>query len=295
MRLNEVEVEHGTVEVGGAGLHYVARGAGPLVVLLHGFPETWWSWRYQLEPLARAGFRVVAPDLRGFGDSTTGGARDVDTLADDVAALLDALGAPRATIVGHDWGGAVAWQFAGRYPARCARLAALNCPHPAAFARALALRPRQLARSWYMFFFLVPGVSDRALTRDDGRRLRALWRRSSVDPRNFSDDEIEPMVQAALRPGAIASMLAIYRANLTRAFREPRAVLAAPPAITAPSMLVWGRDDPALGYDELVPATQGYAPGLRVVAVDRCGHFVQSERPDEVNRALIEHLRRDGA
>src|SRR6516164_5164624 len=118
--------EHRTDTVGSLRMHYVLEGSGPLVVLLHGFPEFWWSWRFQIEPLARAGYRVAAPDLRGYNETDQTGPYDLDTLADDVAALIGHLGEPRARIVGHDWGGEIAWHLAGTRPQVCERLAVIN-------------------------------------------------------------------------------------------------------------------------------------------------------------------------
>src|SRR5215471_13220996 len=148
------EPEHHTADVGGLRLHYVVAGAGPLVVFLHGFPEFWYSWRHQLPALAEAGFRAVAPDLRGYNESDKPvRVRNyrIDLLARDVAGLIAALGQRRAVVVGHDWGGAIAWWLAMRRPEVVERLVILNAPHPAMMLRELA-NPFQLLRSWYAYF-----------------------------------------------------------------------------------------------------------------------------------------------
>src|SRR3954449_2631161 len=153
---------HREAVVNGVRLHYVEAGAGPLVVLLHGFPEFWYSWRHQIPALAAAGFRVVAPDMRGYNrsDKPRGvRAYSGDALTGDVAKLIRACGAERAVVVGHDWGAAVAWQFAMAYPALLERLVIMNAPHPARFLRALRTW-RQARKSWYMFFFQLPWLPE---------------------------------------------------------------------------------------------------------------------------------------
>ena len=139
MRLNDLDVAHHAVDVGGLRMHYVTKGPadGPLVLLLHGFPEMWWSWRYQIEPLANLGFRVVAPDLRGYNETEKHGPYDMDTLSEDLRGLIASLGATKAHIVGHDWGGALAWHFAAHHPHATDKLAVVNCPHPAVMQKVI--------------------------------------------------------------------------------------------------------------------------------------------------------------
>lgn len=294
MRPSELAVTHRYVTVNGIQMHYVEQGSGPLVLLLHGFPENWWTWRYQLQALAEAGFRVVAPDLRGYNDTDKQGPYDLDTLADDVRDLLVQLGAERAHVVGHDWGGAVAWHFAARHPSFTERLAVLNCPHPAMMERALAKgRWSQLRRSWYVFFFLLPFLPERALTRRGGAGLPKIYRAHAADPANFGDEELRPLVEGVLKPGAATAMLGYYRAALRQALRDllaRRDRASRYPPLTMPSMLLWAMEDKALGYNDLVPGTERFAPGLRVVTVERCGHFLQAEQPARVNRELIHFL-----
>jgi len=138
------------------------------VVLLHGFPEFWWSWRFQIAPLAAAGYRVVAPDLRGYNETERTGPYDLDTLSGDIASLIAHLGESRATIVGHDWGGAITWHLAAMRPDTCERAVVLNAPHPAVFGAVLRHSLDQLRRSWYMFFFQLPWLPERWLVKDGG-------------------------------------------------------------------------------------------------------------------------------
>lgn len=291
MKPADLKVRHHFVQLPSLRLHYVEAGEGPLVVLLHGFPESWWSWRYQLQPLADAGFRVIAPDLRGYGETDKRGPFDLDTLAGDVCHLIEALGEKRAKIVGHDWGGGVAWHLAAHRPEFCERLAILNCPHPAKMSEALLARPAwaQLKKSWYFFFFQLPWLPEWLLTRDDAGNLVRVLKASSVDRSHFSPEELRPFRDAIQRPGAAAAMVNWYRTAVRQGFRTLRKPAPYPP-ITCETMLVWGMQDPALGFDELVPGTEKWAPKLAIEEVPGCGHFVQSERPADVNRALLRFL-----
>ncbi len=291
MKPADLAVTHHFVQLPGLRLHYVELGEGPLVVLLHGFPETWWSWRYQLQALADAGFRVVAPDLRGYGETDKRGPFDLDTLVGDVCRLIEALGERQARIVGHDWGGGVAWHLASHRPEFCERLVVLNCPHPAKMRQALLSRPSwaQLKKSWYFFFFQLPGLPEWVLTKDDASALVRMLQSASVDRSHFSPEELKPLREAIQRPGAAKAMVGWYRAAVRANFGSPFAPPSYP-IITRPTLLVWGMQDPALGYAELVPGTEAWVPSLTLEPVQGCGHFVQSERPADVNRALLRFL-----
>lgn len=286
-------LSHHTEQVGSIRMHYVSQGTGPLVVLLHGFPEFWWSWRHQIAPLAQAGFRVVAPDLRGYNDTERTGPYDLDTLAGDIANLVRHLGQSRATIVGHDWGGAIAWYLAATRPEVCDRAVVLNAPHPAVFAKVIRSSYRQLRRSWYMFFFLLPGLPERRLLKDDARILKRIYLANSVDRSPFSDEVLRPFRQAIMKPGAATAALGYYRAALRSGIGTSRDI-ARMPIIDQPMLLIWGKDDPALSYDDLVPPTLFWVRDLWIEPIERCGHFVHEERPEDVNRALLEFLRRPG-
>ncbi len=187
---------HHFASVNGIRLHYVEAGTGPLVILLHGFPEFWYSWRHQLTALSEAGFRVVAPDQRGYNESDKPAgvsAYRIENLTADIAALVRHLGEPSAHIVGHDWGGVVAWHLPLHHPGLVRRLVILNAPHPALFVQALS-RPAQLLRSWYIFFFQLPWLPEWALRRRNFAGLKRpcsltrsgrghLARRTSRSPR----------------------------------------------------------------------------------------------------------------
>jgi pimeloyl-ACP methyl ester carboxylesterase len=275
----QLAVTHRYAQVNGLRYHYVEAGEGPLLLLLHGFPESWWSWRHQMETLAAAGHRVIAPDQRGYADTDKQGPYDLDTLVSDACELIRALGAEQADVCGHDWGGAVAWHLAATKPAFVRRLAVLNCPHPAQMATALRTSGRQLRRSWYMFLFQLPWLPERVLP----RFLHGAYRKRT----QLSDAEIRRFVDEASKPGAAFAMLGWYRAAFRNAlkkwFRVPRY-----DTIAAETLLVWGENDFDLGYDDLVPGTEQYVPRLRVEVVPGAGHFVHEEQPEQVGALLRE-------
>lgn len=298
MRPADLSVTHHSVQLPSLRLHYVEAGQGPLVILLHGFPESWWSWRYQLQPLAEAGFRVIAPDLRGYGETGKQGPYDLDTLVGDVCQLIESLGAEqRAIVIGHDWGGAVAWHLASTRPEFCERLVVLNCPHPVMMQRALlGRRPSlaQLKRSWYFFFFLLPIIPEWVLTRHDAANTRRTISSASVDRSHFTEEELRPFRDGIQRPGAASAMIGWYREAVRDGFKRalsPRKY----PQVLQPTLLVWGMEDPALGYEQVVPGTDALVPKLQVAQIPGTGHFVHAERPELVNPALLDFLRRPSA
>jgi len=282
--------EHRTDTVGSLRMHYVLEGSGPLVVLLHGFPEFWWSWRFQIAPLAAAGYRVVAPDLRGYNETERTGPYDLDTLSGDIASLIAHLGESRATIVGHDWGGAITWHLAAMRPDTCERAVVLNAPHPAVFGAVLRHSLDQLRRSWYMFFFQLPWLPERWLVKDGARLLRRIYRGNAVDRSNFTDDDVRPFQEAITQPGAATAALGYYRAAFAGLLKNRRNI-ARYPLITRPTLLIWAKDDQALDYQELVPPTRRWVSNLQIEPIEQCGHFVHQERPEEVNARLLSFLK----
>jgi pimeloyl-ACP methyl ester carboxylesterase len=183
-----IELRDGYAEVGDQTLHYVEAGDGPLIVLLHGFPEFWFGWRLQIAPLATAGFRVVAPDTRGYNLSSKPEgfeAYAVDLLADDIRGLIGELGAESARLVGHDWGGTIAWTVAMNHPEVVDRLAILNAAHPRRLSEGLK-HPSQLRKSWYFFFFAVPGLPEDVVHLRTGTSSGTSWRRRTLPTRRRS-------------------------------------------------------------------------------------------------------------
>ncbi|HEX2174192.1 MAG TPA: alpha/beta hydrolase [Dehalococcoidia bacterium] len=268
------------------GLRFHARGAGSgrLVLLLHGFPQCWYCWRWQIPALAPR-YRAVAPDLRGYNlsDKPAGG-YDVDTLAGDVVALIRALGHDRAVVVGHDWGGAIAWVVALRYPEVVEALAILNAPHPAAYRRALRRYPRQLLRSWYVGFFQIPFLPEQLLTAFGGR-LTAVLLRGSARRHTFTPADLAVYRAAITVPGAARAALAYYRALP----RRLRSVDDWSRRIECPTLVLWGERDPALDL-ALLDELDRWVPNLTVRTFPGATHWIPEDAPDEVNRALLDWL-----
>lgn len=270
-------------------LHVRAAGPedGPLVVLLHGFPEFWYGWRHQIPALAEAGYRVVVPDQRGYNRSDAPravAAYDVGVLVDDVCAVLDAAGCDRASVVGHDWGAMVAWHLAHARPERLGRLAILNVPHPHVFRKTLRARPAQVLRSTYALFFQVPALPEWLLGRNDGQGLVTMLRWSG-HPDTFDDADLAFYRRAWRRPGRLRGMFNWYRAAARRALR------AAPPSapLDVPTLVVWGAQDVALSEQMAAPSAAMCTDG-RLEVLDEATHWVQHDAPARVNRLLLDHL-----
>ncbi len=281
-------VDHRYADLGGVRLHYVEAGEGPLVVLLHGFPEFWYSWRFQIPALAAAGFRVVAPDMRGYNlsDKPKGvKGYGLGPLARDVERLIGALGEERAVVVGHDWGGIVAWAAAMLHPERVERLAILNVPHPERLSRALRT-PRQLLKSSYAFFFQVPWLPEKIIRAGNFAILRSVFRNDPVRPGAFGEDDIDRYVGALSRPGALTATINYYRALARQAPALTRGFLR---RIEAPVLVIWGEKDIFL-VPELARPNPAWVPDARVERLPDASHWVQQDRPERVNALLLDFL-----
>ena len=284
-----MDLKSGYADLGDVRLHYVEAGKGPLVVLLHGFPQSHHMWRHQIPALAEAGFRVVAPDMRGYDLSDKPEGIEpyrVGTLARDVKRLIVERGGEKASVVGHDWGGIVAWLAAMRYPERVEKLAILNVPHPARFSDGLTM-PKQLLKSSYMFFFQIPRLPEKALGANDFAVLRAGFRRNPVRTGAIPEEDAERYVEALSRPGALTATINYYRALL----RNPSEMRALLRKIEAPTLVIWGEKDVFLSQ-ELADPGPLWVPDLRVERFPNASHFVAEDRPDEVNALLLDFLRR---
>ena len=289
---HEPEIRHGYAQVGDVRLHYAeCGGGGRLVVLLHGFPECWYSWRHQLKALG-ARFRVVAPDMRGYNLSDKPGRVEdyrMNRLVDDVTGLIRHFGAREAAVVGHDWGGAVAWAVAQYYPDYVRKLASLQVPPPAVWRKNLTLK--QLLRSWYMFFFQLPTLPEWLMRRDDFARLGRMLRATSR-PGTFSDKEIEVLKAALREPGAVTGGINYYRANL-RAFlgrRRGDREIRKHERVRVPTLFIYGERDFAI-LPETVAGVADYVDApYTELRLGRSNHWVQQEAPAEVNAALLKFL-----
>lgn len=280
-------MRHRFVEANGVRFHLAEAGAGPLVLLLHGFPECWYSWRRQLPALAAAGYHAVAPDLRGYNltDKPRGG-YNIESLVADVAALIEALDEHEgsAHVVGHDWGGVIGWQTAWRRPERARTLVALNAPHPAAFAEHVRSHPFQLLASSYMLAMQIPHLPEWLLTRNDAAAVASALRRGAHRGSVFAPGDLEVYRRAMLRPGAAAAAINYYR----QAIRQGTNVLPNTP-ITVPTLALWGIDDPLLQIGSN-RGLRGRVADLTFKRIASCGHWTQQERPDAVNRELLAWL-----
>jgi pimeloyl-ACP methyl ester carboxylesterase len=277
--------QHREIITNGIRMHYVTQGEGPLVVLLHGFPEFWYSWRYQIPFLAEHGYMVVAPDLRGYNDTDKPRrGYDIPTLLLDIVGLIKGLGREKAVIVGHDWGGVLAWAFAMRYPHMTQRLIVLNAPHPGAFARELR-KAKQRRMSWYVFFFQIPWLPDYLLTRNHAELIGKLIYESAVQKAAFPPEVLLRYQEAMSKPRAVTSSLNYYRAlvrrNPFKLFKDRTQRI-----ITVPTLLIWGEQDVALSI-ELTEGLEQWVPNIQVRRIPDSGHWVQQEKPDTVNEFIL--------
>jgi epoxide hydrolase 4 len=272
----------------GIELHGLAAGPpdGPLVVLLHGFPEFCYGWRHQIGPLAEAGLRVLAPDLRGCNLSSKPAglaAYTLDALADDVLGLADALGRRRFAIVGHDWGGVLAWHLAGRDPERVERAAVLNAPHPGVMRGYARGRPSQLAKSWYVAFFQLPALPEAMLRAAGFAWLRNALARTSR-PGTFTPEDVCRYREAWSQPGALTAALNWYRAPRLPAGRPK------PARVRVPVRVIWGDRDAFLNPD-LAEAGLALCEQGEAFHLTGATHWLQHEEPERVNRLLLDFLR----
>ncbi len=285
-----------TIEANGLTFTLDEAGSGDNVALfLHGFPESRFSWRFQLPLLAKLGWRAVAPDLRGYGDSSRPretSAYRVENLTDDVAGIFDALGAKRRLVIAHDWGAIVAWVFAMRKLRDLDGLVVMNVPHPAVFS-AYMRKPGsgQLKKSWYVFFFQIPGLPEAMLTARRAEGVARAFRDMAIDKSAFPDEVLEVYRANALKPGAMKAMINWYRANFAGGLK-PWSNADQPP-IEVPTLMVWGEEDSALG----IGLTEGYGPYVKDFTLHRLpgvSHWVQQEAPDAVNGHLEAWLKTKG-
>jgi epoxide hydrolase 4 len=272
------------------GLRFYTVIAGPrdapLALLLHGFPETWYSWRHQIPQLVQAGYRVVAMDQRGYNLSEKPwGIEAYRTahLVSDVREMIWTLGYERATIVGHDWGGVVAWRLAMAHPEAVEKLVVMNAPHPGAYARALRAGWEQRLKSWYVFFFQIPRLPEALLSFSPQATARLFFQRTAVRQGAFSDADLEVMATALAQPGAMGAMINWYRAAVRYPTGRPARV------IDTPTLLLWAEDDVALDKS-LTDNLEDWVSNLDIHYIPNCGHWVQNEAPDEVNHRLLAFL-----
>lgn len=277
---------HDVVERDGVRLHctrLAGRAGATPVVLVHGFPECSLTWRHQAPALARAGHAVVMPDLRGYhrSDKPAGvAAYRLEELVEDLAAIIASTGAPKVHVVGHDWGGAIAWWLAMWRPELVERLVVINCPHPA-WQLTMMGDPEQLSRSAYMLWMQLPWISERRLAANDFAVVRKVFRREPAVP--MPDADIERSI-AALRASSPRAMMNYYRALLRR---NPWALRRAMRPIDLPVQVIWGDADRHLGFAYAEPPAK-WVWHCRFDVIAGASHWVHVERSDEVNAAILD-------
>lgn len=282
---------HHTI-LNGLRFHVSEQGEGPLVLLLHGFPEFWYSWHFQLPALAAAGFRAVAPDLRGYNlsEKPPGVASyHIDHLVADVAAMLREWGDEAGGyLVGHDWGGVIAWSVAARHPELVKKLVILNAPLPARYLEVLRETPVQVAKSYYAFLFQLPWLPERLLTLGTPATVRRFFLSTGLNPAHMTEEDARAYYDALTQPGAATAMLNYYRSNVRQIVSEGGAP--SEPPISAPTLLLWGRRDVALDArnaerDKLLR----WVSPLRVEPLE-ASHWPHLDIPEQVNRHLLDFL-----
>ena len=280
-----------------SGLHVrVARaGRGPLLIFLHGFPECWYSWRHQIRALSD-GFDCVAAEMRGYGETDAPvGVRNytLDKLVGDVADLIAALGHERATVIGHDWGGAVAWATAMMRPEIVERLVVMNCPHLERMSYALRHNPRQMLRSWYMLFFQLPRIPEWIFRRNNFDALARALRDGTIQRNVFSENDLDYFRAAFRNPYSITAAINYYRANFrSGVMTRPGANNWIDKKISAPTLLIWGEQDFALGKELTDDMDKLFTGPFEIKYIPDSGHWVQQEKPDLVNAYVRDFLQR---
>ncbi|MFB6192544.1 MAG: alpha/beta fold hydrolase [Haloarculaceae archaeon] len=277
------------IETNGQTLHTVIAGPedGPPVVLLHGFPEFWYGWRYQIPALVDAGYRVIVPDQRGYNKSSKPrglAAYTIDNMVADTEGLIDALGYDRVSMVGHDWGAGVTWQTLLRVPERVDRAGILNVPHPVVFEEYLSSEPSQLLKSWYMFTFQLPRIAEWAYSAGDWYGVRRVFLSTANRADAFTDADIDHYRRAWERPGAFTGMLNWYRAIFRKDAPDPPTA-----TVDVPTIVIWGTQDPYL-HRGMARDSHEYCTDGRVELLNDATHWLQHERPDRVNELLLDHL-----
>ncbi|WP_088241094.1 alpha/beta fold hydrolase [Calothrix rhizosoleniae] len=277
--------QHEYIHSNGVKLHYVTQGEGPLMLMLHGFPEFWYSWRHQI-PEFSPYFKVVAVDLRGYNNSDKPQEKSayvMDEFIKDVEGIITELGYEKCILVAHDWGGMIAWNFAHTHPQMVEKLIVLNIPHPTKLSQGLNTF-RQLLRSWYIFFFQLPLLPELYIKAADYKMVEKVFKGMAIDKTAFTSEDISIFKKAVAQPGALTAMLNYYR-NIFKSKRSTKNWQ----KLDMPTLMIWGENDAALGK-ELTYGTQSYVNQLQIKYISNCSHWVQQEKPQLVNQYIREFL-----
>jgi epoxide hydrolase 4 len=277
---------HNTLTSNGVTLHYVTQGEGPLMLMLHGFPECWYSWRHQIQEFSQD-YKVVAVDLRGYNESdkpTDPSAYRMSEFIQDIQGLITGLGYERCILVGHDWGGAIAWNFAYHYPQLVEKLIVLNIPHPAKFAEGIRSNPQQILRSFYIFLFQLPMLPEWLIQFNHYQAIELMLKGMAVNKNTFSPEDLATYKNAVAKPGALTAMLNYYRNLFWEVISDNNWDV-----LEVPTLMIWGENDTALGK-ELTHGTESYVRNLRIHYIPNCSHWVQQEKPEQVNQYMRQFL-----
>jgi pimeloyl-ACP methyl ester carboxylesterase len=265
------------------GLHTAVAGTedGEPLILLHGFPDAWFGWEAQIEPLAAAGFRVIVPDQRGYNlsDKPKGVASyQMGTLVNDILGLADTLGYERFHLCGHDFGAMVSWNLARHHSGRIKCLAIANVPHPRVMSHFLRTHPKQMRKSWYAFFFQIPSIPEWMVRMNNWQFL------ISAMPDDFSEDKRNRYREAWEQPGAMTGMINWYRAYMRQRYRST-----APFKIQVPTIILWGKNDPYISY-EMAPLSVDLCKDGRLITFEDATHWVLHDEPEATSRLLVQHF-----
>ena len=280
---DEMTMNFEHITTNGIRLHTALGGPedGVPVFLLHGFPDAWFGWEAQIGLLAEAGFRVIVPDQRGYNlsDKPKGVANyKMKTLVKDILGLADTLGYERFHLAGHDFGAMVSWNLTLGHPERIKRLAIANVPHPSVMGSYLRSHTSQMLKSWYAFFFQIPGLPEWAVRRNNWRFL------ISAMPDDFTEEERDRYREAWNQPGAMTGMINWYRATFRKISKST-----APSKIKVPTLILWGQQDPHISY-EMAPLSVDLCEDGRLVTFEDATHWVLHDEPEEVSQHLIAHF-----
>ncbi len=278
--------EHNYLYTNGVRLHYISEGEGNLMLMLHGFPEFWYSWRHQITAFSN-NYRVVAPDLRGYNYSDKLQSiqlYSISELVQDIAGIITNLGYEKCILVGHDWGGLIAWYFADQYPKMVEKLIVLNIPHPAKLREGLRT-PQQLRKSWYVFFFQLPFLPELLLRWNNYKAIESAFINTAINKSAFTDEDIQAYKKSAAKPEALTAMINYYRCFVRQTLRSEKSWN----KLDVPTLMIWAENDTALGK-ELTYRTEDYVNNLTLKYIPNCSHWVQQEQPELVNQYIADFL-----
>jgi epoxide hydrolase 4 len=310
MSNNHEYLQHQFVNVNGIRMHYVTmenEGVDssdyPLMILLHGFPEFWYSWRHQIPFFAKR-FKVIAPDMRGYGETEKPREIDkyrIDNLVRDIIELIHSFGKKKAIIVGHDWGAIIGWSIAMIAPSVIEKLIIMNAPHPALYQKNAFRNLSQMQKSWYIFFFLMQKVPEKVLSSNNFELLKHMFESSIKRKDKFTQDDMKNYISSWCKgkgergedgySNGIAGGINYYRANLNTEFWENLGESIPFPKIKSPTLMIWGEDDMFFGKELAENTGEFIEAPFSMELISNCGHWVQQEAPDEVNQIMSEFLK----